>query len=103
MLLRLVALARAPVELAEAEVAVGDEGTHTARLGEGQRLAVVVGSVLGATRRRDVTAEAKGVSFGCPCLQPMSQRQRVSGVAGGLVDPPSRKVRHARVQRNSRG
>jgi hypothetical protein len=29
MLLRLLALARAPVELAEAEVAVGDEGAHT--------------------------------------------------------------------------
>jgi hypothetical protein len=28
MLLRLLALARAPVELAEAEVAVGDEGAH---------------------------------------------------------------------------
>jgi len=36
------ALARAPVEPAEAEVAVGDECAHTARLGERQRLAVVV-------------------------------------------------------------
>src|SRR5262249_29799996 len=41
MLLRLLALARAPIELAEAEVAVGDEGAHAAWLGEGQRLAVV--------------------------------------------------------------
>ena len=34
-------VAGAPVELAEAEVAVGDEGTHAARLGEGQGSAVV--------------------------------------------------------------
>src|SRR5215470_16020835 len=36
VLLRLLALARAPVELAEAEVAVGDEGAHGAGLGECQ-------------------------------------------------------------------
>src|SRR5262245_35438069 len=41
MRLRLLALAGAPVELAEAEVAVGDEGAHAARLGEGQGLAVM--------------------------------------------------------------
>src|SRR5262245_17266786 len=33
VLLRLLTLARAPVELAEAEVAVGDKGSHAARLG----------------------------------------------------------------------
>src|SRR5262245_33352588 len=37
----LLALARASVELAEAEVAVGDERPHAARLGERQRLAVM--------------------------------------------------------------
>jgi len=36
VLLRLLPLARAPVALAEAEVAVGDEGAHAARLGERQ-------------------------------------------------------------------
>src|SRR5215470_4356446 len=41
VLLCLLALARALVELAEAEVAVGDEGAHAARLGQRQRLAVV--------------------------------------------------------------
>jgi hypothetical protein len=34
MLLSLLPLVRAAVELAEAEVAVGDEGAHAARLGE---------------------------------------------------------------------
>ena len=47
MLLRLLPSAGAPVELAEAEVAVGDERAHAARLGEGQRLAVVGLAALG--------------------------------------------------------
>src|SRR5205823_14570121 len=37
----LLLLARAPTELAEAEVAVGDEGAHAARLAERQSVAVV--------------------------------------------------------------
>ena len=41
MLAGLLTLARASGELAEAEVAVGHEGAHAARLGERQRLAVV--------------------------------------------------------------
>ena len=41
MLLRLLAFAYAPVELAEAEVAVGDEGAHAARFGEGLGLSEV--------------------------------------------------------------
>ena len=41
VLLRLLALARAPVELAEAEVAVGDEGAHPELLGERERVTVV--------------------------------------------------------------
>ena len=41
MLLRLLALAHPPGELAEAEVAVGDQGAHAARLGERKRLAIV--------------------------------------------------------------
>src|SRR5207244_9619038 len=41
MLPRLITLARAPEQLAEAEVAVGDEGAHAARLGEHQRFLIV--------------------------------------------------------------
>src|SRR6266849_4307477 len=47
VLLRLLPLARAPRELAEAEVAVGDERAHAAWLGERQRLAVVSLAALG--------------------------------------------------------
>jgi hypothetical protein len=41
VLLRLLPPARPSVKLAEAEVAVGDERAHAARLGNGQRLSVV--------------------------------------------------------------
>jgi hypothetical protein len=41
VLLRLLVLLRAPVELGEAEVAVGDEGAHLAWLSERQSLKIV--------------------------------------------------------------
>src|SRR5262245_39157124 len=41
MLLCLLALARAPVELAEAEVGVGDEGAHATLRGQGNCLPIV--------------------------------------------------------------
>jgi hypothetical protein len=34
--------------------------------------------------------------------QPAGERQRLSGVAGGLVDPPGREVGRPRAQRNDR-
>jgi hypothetical protein len=56
----------APVELAEAEVAVGDEGTHAARLGKGQGL-VIVTSPLAASNwlgmGRDVAEQMPGMAF----------------------------------------
>jgi hypothetical protein len=54
------------IEHAEAEVTVGDERAHAARLGEGQRLAVVAFSILGAACRRDVSGEAEGVALASP-------------------------------------
>src|SRR5262249_10873479 len=56
------ALARARAQLPEAEVAVGDERAHAARLGEGQRLAVVGLAALGIEPvgvGRDVTEQVK--------------------------------------------
>src|SRR5262245_10867596 len=67
MLVCLLALARAPVEFAEAEVAVGDEGAHTAGLGERQRLVEVGLAVLGIEpigMGRDVAEEMVRVSRG---------------------------------------
>jgi hypothetical protein len=54
---RFLLSARPPVELAEAEVAVGNEGAHASGLGERQRLAVVGLTVLRVEpvgMRRDV-------------------------------------------------
>src|SRR5207237_6929097 len=66
VLLGVLQLAHAPVELAEPEVAVGDEGAHAELDGECQRLAVVAFGVRGAACRRDVTGEAEGVGLASP-------------------------------------
>src|SRR5215831_5916418 len=62
VLARLLALARARAQLPEAEVAVGDERAHAARLGEGQRLMVVGLAALGIEPvgvGRDVTEQVE--------------------------------------------
>src|SRR5262249_44543426 len=100
MLVGLIALVRAPIELAEAEVAVGDEGAHAALAGERERLTVVAESALGVARRRAGTGEAEGVGLACPRPQAAGERQCLSGVAGGLIDPPSREVGHPGVQKD---
>ena len=100
MFLRLRAPARASAELAEAEVAEGDERAHAERVGERQRLAVVACSFVGAARRRDVTGEAEGVGLACPCPQSAGELQRLSGVGGGLVDPPGRMAGRPRAEKN---
>ena len=46
VLLSFLPIAHAAAELAEAEVAMGDERTHAARLGQGQRITVVTGSLV---------------------------------------------------------
>ena len=76
MLLGLLALVRAVVELAEAEVAVGDERAHTAEPGEGERLAVVG---LAALRiepvgmGRDVAEQEPGMGYE-PAVLPATDR-----------------------------
>ena len=62
MLLSLLRLARAAVELAEPELAVGDEGAHAARLGERQPLAVVGLAALGV---EGMTVCCNGFSWRC--------------------------------------
>src|SRR5262245_38466687 len=102
MLLRPLALARAPVELAEAEGAMGDKGAHGELAGEGKRLSIVGVGVLDARGRRDVADEAEGVSLASSRSEPARQRQRLLGVAAGLVDPPGREAGHPREQKNGR-
>src|SRR5262249_2270739 len=102
MLLRLLALARAPVELAEAEVAVGDERAYAELVGERQRLWVVPGCGFAASGRRDVSDEAEGVGLVSPSPQSAGECQRLAGVAVGLVDPPSPKGGCPRAQKDER-
>src|SRR5881296_3628103 len=92
VLLRLLALVRVPVELAEAEVAVGHEGAHTELIGECQGLTVVIESVLGAGRQRDVAGQAERVGLACARPEALSEHQGLAGMPGGLVDPPGREV-----------
>jgi len=66
VLQRLLAPVHSPIELAEAQAAVRSERTHTAGLGKRQRLAVVAFSILGATCRSGVTAEAESAGLISP-------------------------------------
>jgi hypothetical protein len=42
------------------------------------------------------------VGLACPSPQPTGQRQCLTRVAGGLVDPPGREVGHPRAHKNAR-
>ena len=110
--LRLLALAGAPVELAEAEVAVGDERAHAARLGERQRLAVVglaalgvepvgmgrdvaeqvqrMGREPGLTRRGSTARSPRLPRLVEPAEQQTGATQRVVGPAATADDSPRR-------------
>src|ERR1700730_4153098 len=114
MLSGLLALARAPIESAEAEVGVGDERAHAARRGEGQRLAVVGLTALGIEpvgMGRDVAEEVLRISrkpvvsgrgfesavgqtprLAEPTEQQTSATQRVVGPAAIADDSPSREA-----------
>jgi hypothetical protein len=78
VLLGLLAVARAPVQLAEAEVAVGDQGAHAEFGSKRQCLAVVAFSVRSAACRRDISGEAESVGLASPGPQPAGERQRLS-------------------------
>jgi hypothetical protein len=83
MLLGQLALARPLVELAESEVAVGDEGAHAARLGERKRLAVVCFAALGVDpvgTGRDVAEQLQEWA-----VTPSVLRNRLDGALAQLL------------------
>ena len=110
--LRLLPLAHAPVEFAEAKVAVGDERAHAARLGEGQRVGVVdlaalgiepvgmgrdvaeqvvsMGRVSGLMRRRLERALAEALRLGKPTEPQTSATERMVGPAMIVDESPRR-------------
>src|SRR5262245_55619599 len=100
--MRLLALARAPVELAEAEMAVGDEGAHAEFTREGQRPAVVTFSVLGAGGRRNVAGEAEGVGLASTSARPAGHHEGLPNVAGGLIGPLGRQAGRRRAEKGDR-
>src|SRR5215510_13752610 len=83
VLLRLLTLASAPVELAEAEVAVGDKGPHAQCLGQSQGLLVVGCGLL----------DIRGVDVGIDNPK-LVQRERLVGT---LLQLPGQVERLARV------
>ena len=88
----LLALARAPVELAEAEVAVGDERAHLELLGERERVTVVAVSVLRRIAAGgDLAEEAEGPRLVGALTAPRGQG---SGLA--------RRIRAASSSRSAR-
>jgi hypothetical protein len=72
----LLALARSPVELAEAEVAMGDERSHAARLGQRQRLEVMGLAALGV----------EPVGMGRDVAEQVQSMGRVPGLTRGGSD-----------------
>jgi hypothetical protein len=92
VLLSLSAIAFAAMQLGEAEVAVGDERTHAAELGERQRLAVQTFITLGARCGGDVTVEAEGMGLVSPGAQPSGKRQSFLGVADGWSICPTKRL-----------
>lgn len=69
MLLRCLAFAHTSMELAEAEVVVGDEGAHAEVGGQGQGLTVVSFGVFNLSRiamRSDLTEESESIGLVSP-------------------------------------
>jgi len=102
VLLRLLVLARGPVELAKAEVAVGDEGVHAEFIGEGQRPPVGTFSVRGAGGRRNVASEAQGVGLASTSAGPAGDHEGLPNVAGGLIGPFGRQAGRRRAEKGDR-
>jgi hypothetical protein len=89
VLLRLVALARAPVEPFETQVAVDGEGAHAARFGEGQRVVILSLGALGIEPIR-MTRD------GAQQLQSLDCSTRVAGKGlNDVVGQPLRLVKAA--------
>jgi hypothetical protein len=88
VLFRLLMRARAPVELAEAEVTVRDDGPHPELLGEGQRLTIVAFSVFERVAADgDVTEEAQCRRFVGPVTTLAVERQASRGELESVPDP----------------
>src|SRR4029453_2507559 len=88
VLARLLALACAPVELPEAEGAVGDKRAHPTRLGECERVTVEAVSVLrGIAAGRDLAEEAEGPRLVAALTALAAKGQGSPGEVESVLDP----------------
>src|SRR5262249_33155092 len=90
MLLCLLALARAPVESAEAEMAVGDERAHPELASKGQGVAIMLAGGLGLERvplQRRVSEEAERPGFITALVPLPCERAGPLAVTACLVGP----------------
>ena len=90
MLAGLLALARALVELAETEVAVGDERAQAQFLGQGQSLAIVRVRAIdldAVGMGRDVAEQSQDLALHPPFPPLPSRREPVLGDPGGVRQP----------------
>src|SRR5215470_132972 len=96
MLLRLFALARAPMEHAEAEVAVGNERAPAELGGERHRLTVVglggLNLLVCIERQRNGAENVKHIRFRASLLLSLSEIKGALGTFAGLGDPSGRQV-----------
>src|SRR5712691_6385597 len=103
VLLRLLLLARAPVELAEAEVAVGDEGAHAELLGERERVTIVAVSVLrGIAAGGDLAEEPEGPRLVAALTALPGKAQGSPGEFESVLEPVREDVRFAQIPQEER-
>ena len=103
MLLRLLARARAPVELAEAEVAVGDEGRIPSSSASASAVTVVALSVLrGIAAGGDLAEEAEGPRFVGALTALAGKGQGSPGEFESVLEPVGEDVRFAQIRQEER-
>jgi hypothetical protein len=97
VLLGLLVVARRPVDLAEAEVAVGEEGMHAELAPDRERIAVVGLGLPATARRRDVAGEARAwASLARAPRRRVSVRASWAWLAASSIRPAERQVIPAR-------
>jgi hypothetical protein len=103
VLVGLLALVHAPVELAEAEVAVGDEGAHAERLGEREGVTIAAGRVLrGIAVGGDLADEPKGPRLVAALTTFASKGQSSLGACESVLEPVGEEVRFAQMHQENR-
>src|SRR5436190_18611983 len=103
VLLGLLALAGAPKELAETEVAVGDEGAHPELLGERERVTVVAVSVLrGIAAGGDLAEQAEGPRLVGTLSALARKGQGSPGEFEGILEPAGEGVCLAQIPEEAR-